>query len=98
MELKTSCRREEGGAEEERKEETTNGGRRRKNTSFQNDNIVVTDCGIDLTMSRSIIAVLLMCIPTWLRHTSLDIILIFDLFKYFFLNNIYLSKTHNLLI
>ena len=46
-------------------------------------NVVVNDCHINLkkkiTMSKSVITTLLMCMPMWPRHTNLGIILVSNL-------------------
>ena len=51
--------------------------------TLKNYNAVVNDSGINLkkiTMPQSVTVALLICMLTWLGHTSLIIILIFNLF------------------
>ena len=59
--------------------------------NFLKSNTGVSHCGINLKkiiMSQSVTATLLICVSTWLGHTSLSIIFNFALFYYFFENGI----------
>ena len=70
-----------------RKEERANGGEEKSALVFKTisvQSVTMTFTLKKITMPLSLMTILLMCIPTWLIHTSFDIILILTYFNNLF--------------